>query len=221
GARAVGADGLDGPAAPPSWLLGDQDRQRIGLLSGRTPGRPDREAPSALALASKLRKNPRPELVEHRPIAEEIGLVVEERFDDLLGQHGLVRLTEPVRERLERSELVLPQYAGERGADPPQAVGGEFLPGTCFEQAGDDAERVFAMVHHAALMAATTRAAICSGGRTAAASPAEATAPGMPQTAEVAASCAKIVPPAATSLAAPSAPSRPIPDSTMPIACGP
>ena len=65
------------------------------------------------------------------------------------------------------------------------------------------------------------RAAIWSGGSTAEASPAAATAPGMPHTAELAASCARIVPPAATMRAAPSAPSRPMPDSTTPSAWQP
>src|SRR4029079_18508715 len=98
----------------------------------------------------------------------------------------------------------------------------ELLSGAGLEQAGDDAERVLAVVGHAENPAAAAmRAAICSGGRTAEARPAEATAPGMPHTAELAASCAMIVPPALTIFAAPSAPSRPMPESTTPSGCTP
>src|SRR5690606_807651 len=156
-----------------------------------------------------------------RAIAEEVRLVVEQRLDHLLGERGLVRLAESHRKVLERIETRLAQHARQRGADAPQPVGRELLARARLEQAGDDAERVLALVDHAAPNATAMRAAICSGGRTAEASPAPATAPGIPQTAELAASCAMIVPPAATIRAAPSAPSRPIPERTTPIAWAP
>ena len=69
--------------------------------------------------------------------------------------------------------------------------------------------------------ATAIRRAILSGGRTAQARPASRTARGMPQTAQLASSCAITEPPQATSRAAPSTPSRPMPVSTTPSAPAP
>src|SRR6478735_8252167 len=122
-------------------------------------------------------------MIEHRAVAEEIGLVVEQRLDDLLREVRLVGLAQSSGELLERIEALFTQHAGQRGPHAPQPVGSELLSGAGLEQAGDDAERVLAVVGHAENPAAAAmRAAICSGGRTAEASPADATAPGMPHT---------------------------------------
>src|SRR5690606_31728785 len=147
----------------------------------------------------------------------EMGLVVQQRLDDLLGERQLVRHAEAISKRLKRIKLVLAQHSGERGADTPQPVRRQLLSGARFEQARDDTECVVAMIDHAPPIAETIRAAIWSGGSTAAARPAAATAPGIPQTAELAASCARIVPPASQTRA----PSRPMPESTTPRACEP
>jgi hypothetical protein len=89
------------------------------------------------------------QVIEHRAVAEEVGLVVEQRLDHLLGERRLVRLAQARGEILERIEALLAQHAGQRGAHAPQPVGRELLPGARLEQAGDDAERVLAVVDHA------------------------------------------------------------------------
>src|SRR5437868_3657958 len=47
--RDIGAKDVDGPTAPLFGILGEQHRQRINLLPGRTASRPD---PQALALGA-------------------------------------------------------------------------------------------------------------------------------------------------------------------------
>ena len=107
----------------------------------------------------------------------------------------------------------------KRRLDPPAAAHRQLLTGTRLEQAGEDPARTVAYLHAGcSSVREAMRRAILSGGSTAQASPASRTARGMPQTAQLASSWARIDPPQATRRDAPSTPSRPMPVSTTPSA---
>src|SRR5205807_2559261 len=111
----------------------------------------------------------------------------------------------------------LAQQRRERRLDTPAAAHRQLLPGTRFQQAGEDPAGAVAYLQGGcSSVREATRRAIFSGGSTAQARPASRIARGMPHTAQLASSCAMTAPPVATSRAAPSAPSRPIPVSTTP-----
>src|SRR3546814_6104990 len=104
----------------------------------------------------------------------------------------------------------------QRHFDAPDAVGRQRLPGARFEHAHQHAIGRFARIaatHHGLRLGRKppSISAIASGFSVAAAIPALLTAPGIPQITQLSGACAKMVPPAAFSRAAPFAPSRPMP----------
>ena len=139
-------------------------------------------------------------LVERRAVAEEIGLVVEQRLDHALRQRRLLAHDEDGDELVERHDPALAQQRRQRGFDPPAAAHRQLLPGARFEETSENTERTVAYLHEASSARRAMRRAILAGGRTAQASPASTTARGMPHTAELASSWAMTDPPAATSL---------------------
>src|SRR6185312_5646438 len=157
--------------------------------------------------------------VERRAIAEEIGFVVEERFDDLFRQARLLAHDEDGDEFIEGRDSPLAQQRRQRGLDPPAATQGQLLPGARLQEARENPAGAVAYLHgESSSVREAIRRAILSGGRTAQASPASSMARGMPQTAQLASSWARIDPPQATRREAPSTPSRPIPVRTTPSA---
>ena len=89
--------------------IGDEHRQRVGLLAGGAAGRPEAQlAPAALRLGDQLGQDPLPQVVEEFRIAEELGHLDQEAGDqalvlvgvaaevaDVVGQGGLARGDHP------------------------------------------------------------------------------------------------------------------------------
>src|SRR5690606_13419379 len=119
---------------------------------------------------------------------------------------------------VEIGEAVVAHDRGERAVDAPAPGEGELLAGSRLQQAGEDAFGRAAYFHDPPPPPArkATRRASCCGGSTAEASPASATARGIPQIDALSRSCTSIAPPVSTSARLPSAPSRPMPLITMP-----
>ena len=110
--RNVGAEDIDRPTAPLCRLFGEQHRQRVDFLAGRAARGPDPQ-PLRLARAlGQLRKRIALEQVERRAVAEEIGLVVEQCFDDLLRQARLLAHDEDGDELVERGDAALAHECG-------------------------------------------------------------------------------------------------------------
>ena len=62
--------------------------------------------------------------VKRRAVAEEIGFVVQQRFDDLLRQARLLAHDENSDQLIERGNPTLAHQGGQRGLDPPAAAHG-------------------------------------------------------------------------------------------------
>ena len=140
------------------------------------------------------------EQVERRAVAEEIGFVVEQRFDDHLRQARLLAHDEDGDQLVERADRAFAQQRRKRGLDPPAAAHRQLLAGARLEQTGEDAAGTVAYLHaRCSSVRAAIRRAILSGGSTAQARPASSTARGMPHTAQLASSWAMTEPPQATS----------------------
>src|SRR5207247_3538598 len=73
--------------------FGNEDAERVGLLTGRAPGRPDPHLTACLPrLLGDLRQEVLPDVVEHLGVAEELRDLDEERADEPL---PLVRMAAP------------------------------------------------------------------------------------------------------------------------------
>ena len=83
GGRDVGAEQLDRPPRPAIGLLGEHHGERVEFLAGRTAGRPDAQVAQALAALGQRRQRIGGEQLERIAVAEEIGLVIEQRLDHL------------------------------------------------------------------------------------------------------------------------------------------
>src|SRR6478672_82872 len=159
------------------------------------------------------------EHVERAAVAEEISLVVEQSLDHLLRQAWFLTHDENGDELVERGDPPLAEQRRQRGLNPPAAAHRQLLAGTRLKEAGENSTGAIAQLHYfCSSVREAMRRAILSGGRTAQASPASNTARGMPQTAQLASSCARTEPPQATIRDAPSTPSRPMPVRTTPMA---
>ena len=145
--RDIGAENIDRPAEPLLGLFGEKHGERIDFLAGGAARRPDSQPPGLLAALGKLGQRMALEQVERRPVAEEIGFVVEQRFDHLLRQARLGAHDENGDELVERGDLALAHQRGKRGLDAPAAAQGQLLSGTRLEQAGEDATRAVAYLH--------------------------------------------------------------------------
>src|SRR5574338_745057 len=214
----VGAEDVDRPALPLVGLVGEQHRQGIDFLAGRAAGRPDADSLALLAPRVELWERVAAEQVERRRVAEEIGLVVEQGFDHLLRQARLLPHDTDGDQLIQGRDAACPHQRGKRRLDAPSPVHRQLLTGAGLEEPGEDPARAVAYLHAWSSVRAAIRRAILSGGSIAQASPASSTARGMPQTALLASSWARMEPPQATRRDAPSTPSRPIPVSTTPSA---
>src|SRR5947209_16453857 len=220
--RHVGAEDVDGPAAPLLGLFGKKHGERIDLLTGGAARRPDAQPLRLLAPLHELGKRVPLKHVERSTVAEEIGFVIEQCLDHFLGQARLLSHDEDRDEFIERGNAAFAQETGECGLDPPAAAHRQLLASPRLEQSRENPAGAIAYLHAGCpSMRDAIRRAILSGGRTAQASPASRTARGMPQTAQLAPSSARIEPPQPTSRDAPSTPSRPIPVRTTPTALAP
>src|SRR5215210_2620865 len=145
------------------------------------------------------------EQVERRAVAEEIGLVVEQSLDHLLRQARLLSHDQDGNQLVEAGYAALAQQRGQRRLDPPAAAHCQLLTGSCFQEPRKDAAGAVAYLHACrSSVREAIRRAILSGGRTEQARPASRTARGMPHTAQLDSSWARIEPPLATILPAPS-----------------
>ena len=191
-----------GPAVPGQRVFGEQHGQAIGLLPGRAAGRPDANPAARLRALGERRQGVGREQVERRAVAEEIGLVVEQRLDDLVGQARLAAHDEDRDQLVQGGDAALAQQ--RRQAPSRSASAGSWsVAGRCALRAGRrgcgwscrllarDAPRASDAIRRASL----------SGGMTAQARPASSTARGMPHTAQLASSWARTEPPQATSRA--------------------
>ena len=205
-----------------SRLLGEQHRQRIDFLAGRAARRPDAQPLRLRAALGQLGQRMALEQVERRAVAEEIGLVVEQRLDHLLRQAWLLAHDEDGDQLVERGDAALAQQ--RRQARSRSASGGSSsVAGRSGPRAGRRGSgwSCRLLARGCSSVREAIRRAILSGGSTAQARPASSTARGIPQTAQLASSWAMTEPPQATSRAAPSTPSRPMPVRTTPSAPAP
>jgi hypothetical protein len=196
--RYIGAEDVDRPAAPLLGIFGEQHGQRIDFLAGGAAGRPDPDPPveCRFSRASGARGG---QQVERRPVAEEIGFVVQKRLDDLVRKGWLLAHHQDRDQLVEGRDSALAKQRRQRRFDPPAPVHRQLLAGARLEQAGEDPARAVAYLHVPSPVREAIRRAILSGGMTAQASPASMIARGIPQTAELASSWARIDPPHATS----------------------
>ena len=121
--------------------------------------------------------------VERLAVAEEIGFVVEQRLDDLVGERRLAAHDEDGDQFVERRDAALAEQRRQRRLDPPAPAHGQLLAGARFEQAGEDPAGAVAYLHEPSPTRRRSGARSCTGGRMAQARPASATARGIPQTA--------------------------------------
>src|SRR4051812_31526054 len=103
--------------------------------------------------------------VERRAVAEEIGFVIEQGFDDALRQAGLLSHDEDRNQLVERRDSALAQERRQRGLKSPAAAHGELLSGARFEQPGKDSARAVAYLHGSSSVRDAMRRAILSGGK--------------------------------------------------------
>src|SRR5512139_2868235 len=216
--RHVGAEDVDLPILPARAVLREAHRQRIDLLAGRASGAPDRELAFLGTRLLEPPQRPVDEQIEGRPITEEISLVVEQSLDHLIDQRRLPTGHERGDQLIQRRDPAIPHQRFQRRLDPPAPAHRQLLAGARLEQGREDAARRIAYFHSSFPPAAATQPASSIGGLTAEASPASATARGMPHTALLALSCTRMLPPRATTAALPTRPSRPIPLKTTPSA---
>ena len=196
--RDVGAQNVDRPAAPFQRLFGEQHRQRIDFPPGRATDRPDRSR-LMLALRSASSGKACGRAGRTGPVAEEVGLVVEQRLDHRCDELRLAPHHQDGDQLVERGDARSRRSAASAVPDPPSAAHRQLLAGARLEQAGKDTAGAVAYLACAAPRSARLScAAILSGGRRAQAIPASSDRRGMPQTAELASSWAMIEPPPAT-----------------------
>src|SRR5213075_2647626 len=81
------------------------------------------------------------EKIERRPVAEEIGFVVEQRLDDLLRQARLLTHDKNGDQLVESRDPALAQERAQRRFDPPAAAHRQLLAGTRLEQSREDSAR--------------------------------------------------------------------------------
>src|SRR6185369_1170088 len=222
GVRHVGPEDIDGPSDPLLGLLGEQHRERIDFLAGRAARGPDPDPAILLPPHVQLGQGIARQQIERRAVAEEIGFVVQQGLHDLLGQARFAAHDEDGDQLVEGRDSALPEQSRKRGLDPPPAAHCQLLAGPRLEQPGQDSTTTVADLHaYGPSVREAIRRASLSGGKAAQASPASSTARGMPHTAQLASSWARTEPPLATSRAAPSTPSRPIPVRITPTARAP
>src|SRR4051812_45773835 len=110
--------------------------------------------------------------VERRPVAEEIGFVIEQSLDNLLRQARLPSHDKNRNQLVECRDPPLPQKRRERGFDSPAAAHRQLLSGTRLEQASEDPAGAVAYLHAAgSSVRPAIRRAILSGGSAAEANP--------------------------------------------------
>ena len=171
----------------------------------------------------EMRQHEIAEIVERCAVAEEESFIGRHCFDDVANQRRFGRQFEPPHEAIDTVEIVTARQGRESAFDEILLVVVEAEAGIFGEEALQHIEGS----NHAAprgripLRRPLTVAAIRPSGRTALASPACATAPGMPQTTLEASSCAMRLPPAATIARDPARPSVPIPVRMRPSVDGP
>ena len=95
----------------------------------------------------KLRQRIAANKIERRPVAEEIGLVVEQSFDHLLRQIRLLAHDQDGDQLVQCTDSALTKQSGERSLDPPPSAHRQLLAGARFEQAGEDSAGAVADLH--------------------------------------------------------------------------
>src|SRR6266540_2634155 len=231
--RQVGRQDADLPPGQLAEVLGQEHRQAVGLLAARAGGRPDVQATLAPAPLDQAGQDLLAQRLPERRVAEEQRLVGGDRLDHLGVQRAVAEAAElgdqvghgahallahqPGQPRLDQVLLAGLQHDGRLLPHQPAQVvelegGHAHVP--CSPPSSGSAARGRPGVSTRWRSSAARR----SSGTTWSAMPASATSPGMPQTTELALSCASTWPPAARSTALPCTPSRPMPVSTTPSA---
>jgi hypothetical protein len=86
----------------------------------------------------QLRQSVALQEIERGAVAEEIGFVVEQRLDHLLGQARLLAHHEDRDQLVERGDSAFAQQRRKRGLDAPAAIHRQLLAGARLEQAGEN-----------------------------------------------------------------------------------
>ena len=133
--RDVGAEDVDRPAAPFLRLFGKEHRERIDFLPGRAASGPDANSLRLGAALGELRQRIALEQVERRTIAEEIGFVVEQGFDDHLRQARLLAHDEDGDEFVDRPDR-LARAASSKALSRSATGGSSSVAGRCAPRAG-------------------------------------------------------------------------------------
>ncbi len=221
--RDVGRQDLGAPAEG-AQLLVRREREPVGLLPAGARRRPDPDAPIGRPALHQLGEQHGPERAERLRVPEPRRLVGRQRVHDA---PALLEVGTP----LQRGHVVLDVpgtgAAGERqetGLDEVLLPGAQDDGGLAPDKVTDVVERCGCEGHASPRLApavgvrrdtrSTMAAATAGRGSTSSASPAPATAPGIPQTTDVSASWTITCAPTSLSASHPRRPSDPIPVST-------
>jgi len=83
------------------------------------------------------------------PVAEEVGLVVEQSLDDLARESPGIAGAQHADELVDIVDPVFAEHSGKRAADTPLAAFGELLTGPFQKQVGNDPVRDLRHLHAA------------------------------------------------------------------------